>query len=312
MRYAFFPLLLSKVLRLPRKSGARSYKVLRLSGKIILANLQIWCSKMQPLSGNQHQHLWWTCLLHRACHAKSSLQTLFKCPTPANVFETATKPSRFAHFWQGAESLAPAMQNHIWTLKSGSSMWCFKNLDLEMCFAPPSRHRRALFRHVNFQKRSDTEVFCAFWLRHVLRATTVCIFSLSQLPKVVWDRDRQFFTLLTSKCASRHNGVQFFISHLAKWLIWLRTRRFSEATFRPLETQIMGFGICTLVLNPLEKHNVLRLFYLFAHLHLLSAHSFSSLIFFLLLFSSLTLPTSAFPSLHIVRSLTSKLPSINI
>ena len=36
--------------------------------------------------------------------------------------------------------------------------------------------------------------------------------------------------ILTWKCASRHNGVQFFISHLASWL---RTRRFSEPTFRP-------------------------------------------------------------------------------
>jgi len=35
---------------------------------------------------------------------------------------------------------------------------------------------------------------------------------------------------ITSKCASRHNGVQFFISHLARWL---RTRRFSKHTFRP-------------------------------------------------------------------------------
>ena len=60
----------------------------------------------------------------------------------------------------------------------------------------------------------------------------------------------------------------------------------------------------------LEKHSVSRRSYLFARLHLLSSHSFSSLIFSLLLFSSLTLPTSAFPSVHIVGSLTSKLPSI--
>ena len=33
-----------------------------------------------------------------------------------------------------------------------------------MCFA---LQRRALFRHVNSQKSSDTEVFCTFWLRHV-------------------------------------------------------------------------------------------------------------------------------------------------
>ena len=39
------------------------------------------------------------------------------------------------------------------------------------------------------------------------RPTTACTFSTSQLPKVV--RDRQFLTLLTSKCASRHNGVHF-------------------------------------------------------------------------------------------------------
>ena len=62
----------------------------------------------------------------------------------------------------------------------------------------------------------------------MLRATTACTFSTSQLPKVV--RTPQFLTHFTSKCASRHNGVQLFISHLASWL---RTRRFSEPTFRP-------------------------------------------------------------------------------
>ena len=69
--------------------------------------------------------------------------------------------------------------------------------------------------------------------------------------------------------------------------------------FDPPEPQIIG-----------KKHGVSRLFYLFPHLHLLSSDSFSSLIFFLLLFSSLTLPTSTFPSVHIVGSLTSKLPSV--
>ena len=42
----------------------------------------------------------------------------------------------------------------------------------------------------------------------MLRATTACTFLTSQLPKVV--RDRQFLTLLTSKCASRRNSVHFF------------------------------------------------------------------------------------------------------
>jgi len=51
MCFAIFPVHVSKVLRLPRKSEARSYEVLHLSRKIILANLKISCFKMQPFSG---------------------------------------------------------------------------------------------------------------------------------------------------------------------------------------------------------------------------------------------------------------------
>ena len=74
-----------------------------------------------------------------------------------------------------------------------------------MCFAP---QRRALFQHRNFQKWSEAGVFCTFWLGNVLRATTACTFSTSQLPKVV--RSWCVLNILTWKCASRHNGVHFF------------------------------------------------------------------------------------------------------
>ena len=69
----------------------------------------------------------------------------------------------------------------------------------------------------------------------VLPATTACTFSTSQLPKVL--RTCRVFSILTSKCAStkvlrrwgvlgiltskcasRHKVVQFFISHLTRWL----------------------------------------------------------------------------------------------
>ena len=127
----------------------------------------------------------------------------------------------------------------------------------------------------------------------MLRATTVCTFSTSQLPKVV--RPWCVLYILTSKCASRHNGVQFFITHLASCL---RTRRFSEPTFRPSRSH-----------KSLDKHSVSRLSYLFAHLHLLSSYSFSST----LLSSNLSLLSASsllcFSSVHIVGSLTSKLPS---
>ena len=41
----------------------------------------------------------------------------------------------------------------------------------------------------------------------MLLATAACNFLTSEVQKVV--RDRQFFSILTSKCASRHSGVQF-------------------------------------------------------------------------------------------------------
>ena len=109
-----------------------------------------------------------------------------------------------------------------------------------MCFAP---QRRALFRHLNFQK---------------------------------W--------------APRHNGVQFFISHLASWL---RTRRFSEPTCRPSGATNHW------------KNQEFRDFPTFSRI----------CIFFLLtlLSSNLSLLSASsllcFSSVHIVGSLTSKLPS---
>ena len=73
-----------------------------------------------------------------------------------------------------------------------------------MCFAP---QRRAFFRDLNFQEWSEP-VFLTFWLQNVLRATTACTFSTSQLPKVI--RHWGALYILTWKCASRHNSVHFF------------------------------------------------------------------------------------------------------
>ena len=179
----------------------------------------------------------------------------------------------------------------ISTSKSGPKLVWFVHFDFEMCFAP---QRRALFQHLNLQKWREHVVFCTFWLQNVLRATTACTFLTSQLPKVV--RSCCVLYILTWKSASRHNGVQLFISHLASWL---RTRRFSEPTFRPSGAP-----------NHWKKHSVPRLSYLFAHLHLLSSYSFSST----LLSSNLSLLSASsllcFSSVHIVGSLTSRLPSI--
>ena len=158
----------------------------------------------------------------------------------------------------------------------------------------------------------------------MLRATTACTFSRSQLPKVVrtwcalyiltWKcasrhngvhffdistsksgRTPSAFDILTSKCASRHNGVQFFITHLASWL---RTRRFSEPTFRP-------FGATNH-----WKNAVFRDFPTFSHICIFVLLTLS----LLLLSSNLPLLSASsllcFSSVHIVGSLTSKLPSM--
>ena len=62
----------------------------------------------------------------------------------------------------------------ISTSTSRPKMVCFVHFDFEMCFAS---QRRALFRHLNFQKWSKREVLLAFSLPNVLRATTTCTFS---------------------------------------------------------------------------------------------------------------------------------------
>ena len=154
-------------------------------------------------------------------------------------------------------------------------MVCFVHFDLKMCFAP---QRRALFRHLNFQKWSGAEVFCTFWLGNVLRATMACTFLTSQLPKVV--REWCVLYIFTWKCASRHNGVQFFISPLASWL---RTRRFSEPTFRPSGATNHW------------KNTVFRDFPTFSRICIFCLLTLSLLIFFLLIFLfSMPLPCSAF------------------
>ena len=132
----------------------------------------------------------------------------------------------------------------ISTSKSGPKLRCFVHFDLEMCFAP---QRRALFRHHNFQN---------------------------------WSGPKVFLYMLTWKCASRHNGVQFFIVPVASWV---RTRRFSEPTFRPSGATNHW------------KNTVFRDFPTFSRICIFCPLTLSLLIFSLLIFLfSLPLPCSAF------------------
>ena len=152
-----------------------------------------------------------------------------------------------------------------------------------MCWAP---QRRALFRHLNFQKWSGHGVLCNFSLPHVPRARTACAFSTSQLPKVV--RNRRVLQLFTSKCASCHNGVHFFNISTSKSGPRPTFWHFSfPSVLRDTTACTFSFLICpdvsapaalaSLRFNPPEpqtigkKHSVSRLPYLLAHLHILSS-----------------------------------------
>ena len=74
-----------------------------------------------------------------------------------------------------------------------------------MCF---SLQRRAMFRHQNFKKCSEPHMFCTFSLPNLLFATAACIFSTSELPKVLSEWGVLY--IFTSKCAFRHSSVHFF------------------------------------------------------------------------------------------------------
>ena len=118
-------------------------------------------------------------------------------------------------------------------------------------------------------------------------------FLTSQLLKAL--RTCCVLYILTWKCASRHNGVQFIISHLASCSA---PAALASLLFDPPEPQIIGKTQCFATLLPVRAPG--SSFF----------GDFLFLIFFLLLFSFLTLPISAFPSVHVVGSLTSETHSI--
>ena len=168
-----------------------------------------------------------------------------------------------------------------------------------MCFAP---QRRALFRHLNFQKRSEAEVLCTFWLRNVLRATTACTFfdvSTSKSgPKlrcfVHFDFEMCFAP--QRRALFRHHNFQkwseaevflvFSVANVLRATIWpdgSAPAALASLLFDPPEPQIIGKTQCLATVLPFRA-SASSFFWLFLFSDLLS----STLLF------SLTLPVSAF------------------
>ena len=129
-------------------------------------------------------------------------------------------------------------------------------LNFEMCFAP---QRSALFRHLNFQKCSERWVHLAFSLANALRTTTACNFS-----SLIWP----------------HGSAPAAVASLL---------------FRPPEPQIIGKTQCFATFLPFRTPPS-SIFW-----------DFLFLMLFVLLFSDSS--HLCFSCAHIVGSLTSKLPS---
>ena len=113
---------------------------LHLSRKIILANLQIWCSKMQPLSGNQHP------------------------------------------------DLLTSLMNMSFVLRLPR--------DMHLCRSSSNDPRLPSF----LETRQNPHVLLTFEKVH----------NPLRLPRPKVARTCGVFNILTSTCASRHNGVHFF------------------------------------------------------------------------------------------------------
>ena len=172
-----FPVHLPKLLRLPRKSDARSYEVLHLSRKIISANLKIWCSKMQPLLGNQRPDL---------LTALMKMSLVLRLPRKRHLCRSSANAPRLPWFLE-------MLQNpHV--LLTFDKVHNPLRLPRETTSKRPKVVRPPGAFNILTSK-------CAC-------ATTACTFSKSQLPKVV--RAWCALCILTSKCASRHNRVHFF------------------------------------------------------------------------------------------------------
>ena len=131
----------------------------------------------------------------------------------------------------------------IATSKMAPALRCFLHFDLQMCFSP---QRRAIFEHRNFQNGSANVVFCAFWLANVLRATAAWHFS--------------------PVCQNSY----------------LRTRRFSEATFRTAATTNHWENTAIRDVTNICRACWTPCYWLYTHVDLLATDSTRLLIFLLL------------------------------
>ena len=170
--------------------------------------------------------------------------------------------------------------------------WCALHILTSKCVL---RHDSLHFFDIATSKKSsEPGVFCTFWLRHVLRATAACTFSNLNFQK--WSGPGVFCTFWLQNVLRATTACNF------SSLIWPDgSAPAALATFRPSGATNHW------------KNKVFRDFsYIFAHLICSFFLLTLSLLWSSLFYSSLLSDSShlCFSSVHIVGSLTSKLPSV--
>ena len=244
MRFAIVPIHLPKV---PAPATKKWGQVIRSAAPVTQNHL----SKLEYL---RHQNATpltksvpWPpniCDKHVSCTAPAtrnvSLQILFKCPTLANVFCQCYKTMTFFSFLGRCRILCAYRAKPYPNLKKCSET----AFDFEMCFAPQRRAAAC-----TFWTSKLPEVLQAWCVLYILpskcssRHSGIHFFDIS-IPKST----PKLRCFVPFDLSLRHNGVQLFISHLARWL---STRRFSEPTFRPSgATNLRKKTLCFATLLP--------------------------------------------------------------
>ena len=211
------------------------------------------------------------------------------------VVETVTKPSRFDTFCSLlARCTIPCAcqaKRHLSVKRH-----FFHTFDLKKCFVP---HGHSLFRHLNFQKFCECEVFLAFSLANVLRATTACNYSslISPDGSAPAALARLLFGPREPQIIGINTGDRDFPTLSCTCIFFLLT--LSSDSFSSLIFSSLLFS--SLLFSSLCFSSLLFSSLLFSSL------LFVSLLFVSLLFVSLLFSDSfhlCFPSVHTVGSLT--------
>ena len=229
------------VRRQPLSSHSRSYKVLHLSRKIILANLKIWCSKMQPLSENQRPYVLTSLMnmsfvmrLPREMHLSRSSSNAPRLPSFLDMlqnphvlltFGKVQNPLRLPRKTKCASRHNGVHFFDISTSKSGPRMMCFVHFDSENCFAT---QQRALFDIFTSKSGPNMRCIVHFDLETCFAPQRCALFRHRNFQKCSEHGVSCTFWLGYALRAT--TACKLLISHLARWLC---TRRFSEPAFRP-------------------------------------------------------------------------------